>query len=188
MIVGVVLAGGASRRMGGRDKAAIELDGETLLKRAVRRLRPQVDRTVVNAPPGAWRDAAVPLVPDDLPDQPGPLAGLLAAMARADEEDRIVTVAVDTPFFPEDLVSRLLTHQGIAFAGSGGRVHPVFGIWPACLCSDLRAFLEGGERKILAFADRHGFSTVEFETDPSDPFFNVNTPDDLAEAQRLAAA
>ena len=188
MIVGVVLAGGASRRMGGQDKATIELEGETLLERAVRRLRPQVDRTVVNAPPGAWNDSHVQLVPDDLPDRPGPLAGLLAVMERADEEDRIVSVAVDTPFFPADLVARLTEYETVAFAASDGRLHPVFGVWPARLRDDLRAFLQGGERKILAFADRHGFAQVEFGAHPHDPFFNVNTPDDLAEAQRLAAA
>lgn len=191
MIWGVVLAGGASRRMGA-DKAAMMLDGETFLQRAVRRLAPQVDRVVVNAPAEvrdgpsfersaneAWleRFGDVEIVPDTVPGRAGPLAGVLAAMTSAEPDDAIVTVAVDTPFFPDDLVERL-AGSGIAFAASAGRTHPVFAFWPAHLRDDLQLTLEGGERKILAFAERHGYRTVEFAA-PPDPFFNINTPADL---------
>lgn len=197
---GVVLAGGASRRMGGEDKSGLTLDGETFLQRAVRRLAPQVDRVVVNGPAelregpsfdpaqnALWvqRFGDVEIVPDTVPDRAGPLAGVLAVMERAAPGDAVVTAAVDTPFFPLDLVDRL-RGEGIAFAASGGRTHPVFGRWPTDLCADLRSALERGERKILAFAERHGYREVTF-TDEPDPFFNVNTPDDLARALAQAA-
>ena len=200
MILGVVLAGGASRRMGGVSKSDLRLGDETFLQRAVRRLAPQVDRVVINAPlevrdgpsfdPAAnarWvqRFGAVEIVPDTVPGRAGPLAGILTAMKVTALEGSVVTAAVDTPFFPLDLARRL-KGDGVGFAASAGRVHPVFGFWPADLRDELRAALERDERKILAFADRHGYRTVEFPA-PPDPFFNVNTPDDLTEALEMAA-
>ena len=198
MICGVVLAGGASRRMGGPDKASLMFGGETFLQRAVRRLVPQVDHVLVSAPAtardgpsfdpalnGEWveRFGDVTIVPDTLTGGAGPLAGVLAAMEMV-SADAIVTAAVDTPFFPDDYVSRL-AGDGISFAVSEGRVHPVFGFWPIRLKDDLRTALESGERKILALADRHGYREVRFPS-PPDPFFNVNTPDDLAHARAIA--
>ena len=197
---GVVLAGGASRRMGGVDKTALRIGNETFLQRAVRRLAPQVDRVVVNGPAPlrdgpAWqgpenrewlqRFGATEIVEDAVAGRAGPLAGLLAVMEKAGSGDRIVTVAVDTPFFPDNLVERL-HGDGTAFAASQERVHPVFGFWSANLAACLRAALERDERKILAFADRHGYRTVPFDHSKGDPFFNVNTPDDLSTALAMA--
>ena len=200
MICGVVLAGGASRRMKGSNKAELMLGDETFLQRAVRRLAAQVDRVVVSGPldarrgpsfdpalNGAWvaRYGQVPIVPDTVPDRAGPLAGVLAAMEASPDADAVVTAAVDTPFFPHDYV-KALGGKGIAFAASGGRTHPVFGFWPRYLKADLRASLESGERKILAFAERYDPRIVPFPS-PPDPFFNVNTPDDLSQALAMAA-
>ena len=196
-VVGVILAGGVGRRMGGRAKALLELGGVTLAARALARLRPQVKEVAlnVNADRAAFSDLDVPVVADTVPGHAGPLAGVLAGMrwARAAHPDirRIVTVAVDTPFFPTDLVARL--HQARAAAGarlacaaSGGRRHPVFGLWPVDMAGELEhALCAEGLRRIETFVTRHPFAVAEFSVVPCDPFFNINRPQDLKRAERL---
>lgn len=198
-IPGVILAGGQSRRMGGGDKTLLPLGGQTVLGRVIDRLRPQVGAMMLNANGDPERFAAfgLPVLPDTLPDHPGPLAGVLAGLdwAAGAGASRIVTVAADTPFFPLDLVATLAAaaeaeSQPIALAatplegGRGGR-HPVFGLWPVSLRGDLRAALEGGTRKIVAWADQHGTATARFSDTPFDPFFNINTAEDIARAETI---
>ena len=192
-IVGVLLAGGLGRRIGGGDKPLRMLGGETLLRHAIDRVRPQVAALALNANGDPARLAAYGLdvVPDTLPDTPGPLAGVLAGMrffASAYRGGLVLSVPTDTPFLPRDLVARLLAARGsaaIALAASGGRTHPVAGIWPVSLADDLEAWLLGGGRKVESWAARHGVALAEFPCDPFDPFFNVNTLQDLAEAARF---
>jgi molybdopterin-guanine dinucleotide biosynthesis protein A len=187
----VILAGGLARRMGGGDKAMRLVGGRTVLEHLLERLTPQVDEVIVNANGDPARFAPLPVIGDTLPDQPGPLAGVLAAMEWAAAErpyvSWILTVPGDAPFIPRDLAARLRQASGdrIACAASGGRTHPVVALWPAALRSELRRFLEAGERKVGKFAS--GAAVVEWPADPVDPFFNVNTQEDLEAANRLAA-
>jgi molybdopterin-guanine dinucleotide biosynthesis protein A len=196
---GVILAGGAARRMGGGDKGRLAVGGVPIVARVVARLAPQVDRLALsaNGDPGRWADMGMPVLPDADPDRPGPLAGVLAGLdwAAATGCPHIVTAAADAPFAPPDLVPRLLAAaapSGIALAATmeGDRTvhHPTFGLWPVALRDDLRAALAGGTRKVRAWTDRHGAGMALFPTEPVDPFFNVNTPDDLARAEALARA
>ena len=193
-IVGVVLAGGASRRMAGRMKATLAMNGEPLVARAVRRLRPQVERVVVNANDSGCEGHGDALVSDAFPDRRGPLAGVLAAMDWTAENEpdarHVASVAVDTPFFPPDLVARLRAAcpgGGIALVEAGGRPQPTLGLWPVRLRAALRAFLETeGSRKILHFTDAHG--PVGLATLPEAMVENVNTPEEWEAARaRLAA-
>ena len=193
-IVGLLLAGGQSRRMGGGDKALRLLGGITLLERAIGRLRPQVDTLVLNAngDPGRFAKFGLPVVPDSAPDFAGPLAGVLAGLdwAASQRPDcpYVVSVATDAPFLPVDLVARLAggldeAHADLACAASGGRAHPVFGLWPVRLREDLRrAVIEEGIRKVDLWTARHRLATVPFDDQPVDPFFNVNRPEDLENA------
>jgi len=190
---GVILAGGLARRLGGGDKPLRAVGGRTILARAVERLGPQVDALALNAngDPERFRDFALPVLPDGVADHPGPLAGILAALRWGGEQDAewVVTVPGDAPFLPRDLVSRLRAALGgsrLAFAASGGWSHPVVGLWPVALASDLAKALEEGTRKIDAFTGRYSVAVAEWPTEPVDPFFNANTPEDLAEAERLA--
>jgi len=193
--VGVILAGGLARRMGGGDKALIELGGETLLRRAVARLSPQVDAVVINANDDPTRFSAfsdLPVIPDTDDSRSGPLAGVLAGLDHAAQQGatHIVTVAVDTPFFPTDLVSRLRAAaegQGVplACAKTGDRTHPVFGLWPVELADDLRLAMADGMRKVDRWTGKHGCAEAVFDAVPFDPFFNINTPEDLTEAEGL---
>ncbi len=195
--VGVILAGGLARRMGGGDKALRTVGGQAVLARLIARLAPQVARLVLNANEDPARFAAfgLPVAGDDLPDRPGPLAGVLAGLdwaARfAPGVPWVVTAPGDAPFLPEDLVARLHAGRGgatLACAASGGRTHPVVALWPVALRHDLRrALLEEGLRKVGAYVGRHGPAVVEWPVGGKDPFFNVNTPADLANADRLAA-
>ncbi|MFW8635744.1 molybdenum cofactor guanylyltransferase MobA [Cribrihabitans pelagius] len=195
--LGVILAGGQATRMGGGDKGALVVGGRSMLDRVIVRLGPQVERLVLNANGDAARFAeyGLPVVADSLPDYPGPLAGVLAGMewAAAQGASHIVTAAADTPFFPEDLVARLTraaerasTPIALAATYEGGRAnrHPTFGLWPVNLRADLRAALEGGLRKVVLWTDKHGAATAAFE---DGAFFNVNTPEDLTEAERRVA-
>ena len=196
-IVGVILAGGLARRMGGGDKALIELGGETLLQRAIERLSPQVDSLVINANEDPIRFAAVsslPVIADPDDSRSGPLAGVLAGLDYAAREgaSHVVTVAVDTPFFPADLVARLreaAEEQGVplACAKTGDRTHPVFGLWPVTLADDLREAMADGMRKVDRWTGKHGCAETVFDAASLDPFFNVNTPEDLIEAEGLLA-
>jgi molybdenum cofactor guanylyltransferase len=199
-VVGVLLAGGQARRMGGGDKCLRQLGGATILEHVVARARPQVATLVLNAngDPGRFAAFGLPVVADVVEGFAGPLAGVLTGMAWAGAQRPdypwIATMATDTPFFPADLVARMLSAvEGagaeLACAASGGRAHPVFGLWPVRLADDLRAaMIEEGIRKVDVWTARHRLVEVPFATDPIDPFFNTNRPEDLAEAERLLRA
>ncbi|MBO9463981.1 molybdenum cofactor guanylyltransferase MobA [Tropicibacter sp. R15_0] len=204
--VAVILAGGQATRMGGGDKGLLPLGGRCLLDHVVERIEPQVAGLVLNANGEAQRfdRFKLPVVADSLAEFPGPLAGVLAGMDWAAEQgaDTVVSVAADTPFFPCDLVPQLLmaaegqehplvlatTPRGAGEAlksGGKGRVnrHPTFGLWPVALRDDLRAALEGGLRKVVLWTDQHGGREALFPVHGFDPFFNVNTPEDLVIAE-----
>ena len=193
--LGVILAGGLARRMGGRDKGLVALGGRPMLARVVASLAPQCAGLVLNANGDAARFAGfgLPVVPDTVAGFAGPLAGVLAGMewalsARPAVAD-IFTFPADTPFPPADLIERLLEARRaagatIAVAASGGRRHHVVALWPVALAPALRrALAEEGLRKVETFADRFSVSVAEWPAAPDDPFFNVNTPDDLAAAE-----
>jgi molybdopterin-guanine dinucleotide biosynthesis protein A len=194
--LGVVLAGGLARRMGGGDKPLRLFGGRPLLDHVLERLTPQVAEVVLNANGDPARFAAygLPVVPDGMADFPGPLAGVLAALdwmaERRPERPWLVSVPGDSPLIPHDLVARLHAARAaegvpLACARSGGWTHPPVGLWPVALREDLRAALRGGERKIDRWTARHGVAHADWDTAPHDPFFNANTPDELAEAERL---
>lgn len=187
---GVILAGGLARRMGGGDKGLLEVGGATILDRVIERMEPQVAELALNANGDAARFSGLglPVVPDSVEGFAGPLAGILAGLewAAGQGAEQVVTAAWDTPFLPFDLVSRLMSvHGTIAIARTPDGAQPTFGLWPVSLRDDLRAALLSGTRKILAYTDLHGTAFAEFpETHPA-PFFNVNTPEDLIEAERF---
>jgi molybdopterin-guanine dinucleotide biosynthesis protein A len=192
-IAGCILAGGQSRRMG-EDKARFHLGGVTLLERAIGRLGPQVASVIINVheeAPGPDR-YGLPVVEDAEGEHQGPLAGLLAALswARDNHFAWIATAAVDTPFFPRDLVPRLAEAargRDVAVARSGGRLHPVFGLWRATLASDLAEFIEDGSRSARHWADRNDAAVAEWPARPYDPFFNINEPKDVSAALLIEA-
>jgi molybdenum cofactor guanylyltransferase len=193
-VLGVVLAGGLSRRMGGKDKALMVYDGQPLVLRAIDRLSPQVDRVVVSAnrPLADVSARNIQLIPDCLPDHPGPLVGMLSAMDwAADHMPGIAWIcssSVDTPFVPLDLVAQLAdalpTGTQAAIARSDERNHPTVGLFNVALRVPLRVFLEAGERKVGLWTGQIGAHAVSFDTSQGDPFFNVNTPEDLERLPR----
>lgn len=201
-IAGIILAGGLSRRMGGGDKPLRPLAGRSLLDHVATRLAPQVGALAINAngDPARLSSFGLPVAPDTIEGFAGPLAGILAGLewaATNTSAKRVASVAGDTPFFPQDLVRRLLEATSdetpaIAVATSGGRTHPTFALWPVDLAAALRAALvEAGERRVTAFIARHAHVEVDFAFPhvaglDYDPFFNINTPQDLAGAERLA--
>ena len=197
--LGVVLAGGLARRMGGGDKARLRIGGRTILERVLARLKPQCAALILNAngDPARFADTGLAVVPDSIPDFAGPLAGILAgldwAARKAPDIADIVSVPGDCPFLPEDLVARLSAARGregapLACARSGEWRHPVVGLWPVALRGDLRhALVAEGLRKIEAWTARHGVAVADWPAAPIDPFFNINTPEDAAEAERIAA-
>lgn len=193
-ICGVILAGGAARRMGGGDKTLLEIGGVTILDRVISRLAPQVDLLAVSANGEGSRFAPrdLPVIADEFETREGPLAGVLAGMGFAAERGagHILAVAGDTPFIPADLCEKLkaAAGAGAAIASSAGRRHPACALWPVSLGAELRAALLGGERRLGRFADAAGAQIVEFPAAPYDPFLNVNAPDDLAKAEAVAAA
>ncbi|MEM9433221.1 MAG: molybdenum cofactor guanylyltransferase MobA [Pseudomonadota bacterium] len=193
---GVILAGGQSRRMGGGDKGLLDLAGESLLSRVIARLEPQVAELALNANGASSRFEGInlPVIADSIEGFAGPLAGVLAGLdwAAGRGHSHIVTAAADTPFFPCDLVPRLLlaARTPIVLAATpdatrGMVRHPTFGLWPVDLREDLRDALGSGVRKVVAWTDRHGTSLAEFQVDQFDPFFNVNTPEDMIRAESL---
>ena len=192
--VGVILAGGRATRMGGGDKGALMLGGASLLSRCIARLGPQVDAMVLNAngDPARFEGFGLPVVADSVPGFVGPLAGVLAGMdwAASVGAEAVVSVAADTPFFPLDLVQRLRSEGDLVLAATPDPVrklnrHPTFGLWPVGLRDDLRAALDGGLRKVVLWTDRHDAGLAMFEATPFDPFFNINTPEDLDRAEGL---
>jgi molybdopterin-guanine dinucleotide biosynthesis protein A len=192
MIAGVILAGGRSSRMGGHDKALVELGGRTLLDRLCARLSPQVAVLAINAnaPLGAAA-AGYDVVPDRFAGFPGPLAGIHAGLLWAETlpgATHLATVSVDTPFLPADFVPRLAgaDRTSVALARSDGRLHPTCALWPVRLRETLEVFLEAGtSRKVMSFAEAAGYVAVDFSAVPFDPFFNINTADDLKKAGAL---
>jgi molybdopterin-guanine dinucleotide biosynthesis protein A len=198
-IAAVVLAGGHATRLGGGDKPLREIGGRPLLGTVLERLAMQAGRTALsaNGDPSRYAGYGLPVLPDE-DEQAGPLSGILAGMAwaRRAGASHLLSVAGDTPFFPLDLAARLADAIGesvsIAVAASGGRRHPVFALWPVALEADLRAFLATTATfSVAAFLDRHPTVTVSFPAtdiggESVDPFFNINTPDDLAAADTIA--
>jgi molybdopterin-guanine dinucleotide biosynthesis protein A len=196
--VGVLLAGGLARRMGGGDKPLRTLDGKPLLAHAIERLGAQCEALVLNAngEPDRFCAFGLPVVADSVEGFAGPLAGVLAGLDWAARHHKgmpwLVSVATDTPFLPRDLVARLhaARHAGsatLACAASGGRTHPVIGLWPVGMRDELRrALVEEGLRKIDLFTARHKLATAEWPIVPYDPFFNANAPEDLVEAECIA--
>jgi molybdopterin-guanine dinucleotide biosynthesis protein A len=198
-IPGLLLAGGLARRMGGGDKPMRQIAGRTILERVIARLQPQCEGLVLNAngDPARFARFGLPVIPDTVADFPGPLAGILAgldwAAANRAEVGWILSAAADCPFLPHDLVARLrsaLTENGaqLAVAASGGQSHPVIGLWSVALRDELRhALVVEDVRKIDRWTSRYKVATVAWPAEPIDPFFNANTADDLAEAERFAA-
>ena len=184
--------------MGGGDKNLRLLGGRPILDRVIERLQPQVGRLILNAngDPGRFARTGLPVVPDSVEGFVGPLAGVLAgldwAAASVPSAMWIVTAATDAPFLPADLVARLVvaTEEGaeLVCAASHGQPHPVIGLWAVRLREDLRrAVVEEGLRKVDAWTARHRLAVVDFPAFPVDPFFNINSPEDLAAAERLIA-
>jgi molybdopterin-guanine dinucleotide biosynthesis protein A len=196
---GILLAGGLARRMGGGDKPMRKLAGRTILDRAIARLEPQCAGLILNAngDPARFLDFGLPVVADSVADFPGPLAGILAgldwAATNRPDADFVLSAAADCPFLPRDLVARLhrarieQNAEG-AVAASGGQSHHVIGLWSVGLREELRhALTSEGVRKVERWMARYKIATVTWPAEPLDPFFNANTVDDLAEAERLAA-
>ena len=186
--LGVILAGGQALRMGGGDKGLLRLGGTTILGQVIDRLDPQVAGIALNANGEPDRFAALdlPVISDSIEGFAGPLAGVLSGLdwAAAKGATHIVTAAADTPFLPADLVPRLILAaeteaKPIALARTENGRHPTFGLWPIALADDLRAALHDGVRKVVQWTDRHGTAMADFPTGRFDPFFNVNTPEDL---------
>lgn len=196
---GLILAGGLARRMGGGDKAKIEIGGVSILDRVLATLSGQCVGLAINAngDPERFADTGLPVIPDNVPDHPGPLAGILAGLDWLAEQDSgvewMLSVPGDCPFLPDNLVERL--HQArrkmgagvpLACARSGEWRHPVVALWPMALREDLRHALTIEDlRKIEVWTSRHGVAVADWPTEPVDPFFNVNTPDDARRAQEM---
>jgi molybdenum cofactor guanylyltransferase len=196
MILGLILAGGLSTRMGGGDKGFRTLGGVPIMTRVLKRIGLQVDRMAINAngDPERFADFELPVIADDLAEYPGPLAGVLAGMDYAAEmtsATHILSVAADCPFLPTDLVIKLgivmkLREARIAVAHSGGFAQPTIALWDIGLRRDLRnALVDEGLRKIDRFTARYPCASAEWPVMPFDPFFNANTPEDIVEAERI---
>ncbi|MGH6673539.1 MAG: molybdenum cofactor guanylyltransferase MobA [Xanthobacteraceae bacterium] len=197
--LGLILAGGLARRMGGGDKGRVRVGGLTILERVLRRLRPQCSGIVINAngDPARFADIGVVVVRDSVPDFAGPLAGILAGLdwmaENAPDTEWLLSVPGDCPFLPPDLLTRL--HEArltagmpLACAQSGEWRHPVIGLWPLALRDDLRhALVAEGVHKIELWTKRHGVAMADWPDATVDPFFNVNTPEDAACAEALSA-
>ncbi len=198
--LGVLLAGGLARRMGGGDKPLKTIAGRTILERALERLAPQCDGLILNAngDPARFARLGLPVVPDDVPGFAGPLAGILAALdwtaAHRSGVAWVASAAADSPFLPRDFIARLHAARlaagvPLACAESGGRAHPTNGLWPVALRDDLRrALVVEDVRKIDRWTARHGVAHADWTAEPIDPFFNANTAEDIEEAERLVAA
>ncbi len=196
-VLGVLLAGGLARRMGGGDKCLKMLSGKTLLATAIERASGQVDVLVLNASgdPARFSGFGLPVVADVIENYAGPLAGVLTAMEWAAgnmaDVEWVATFATDAPFFPMDMVARLMAEietsgAEMACATSNGRSHPVFALWPVRLATDLRrAMIDEEMRKIDRWTARYKLAQVDFPLDPVDPFTNINTPEDLSMAERI---
>tara|TARA_E500000318_G_scaffold72998_4_gene67652 strand:- start:3656 stop:4285 length:630 start_codon:yes stop_codon:yes gene_type:complete len=196
-VVGVLLAGGQSRRMGGGDKSLKCLGGRPILEHVLERVRGQVGRLVLNAngDPERFAQYGLPVAEDVVEGQPGPLAGVLTGMTWAQRNAPnarwILTVATDAPFVPTDLVARLgeaieRDNADLGCASSGGRHHPVIGLWPVAFADALKSAIEtDGIRKVDRWTAGHRLAVIDYPDQPVDPFFNVNRPEDMKEAEIL---
>ncbi len=196
-VAGVLLAGGQSRRMGGGDKCLLPLAGRPVLARIIERVRPQVGPVVLNAngDPARFAGFGLPVVADVVDGYAGPLAGVLTGLewtrANAPDCPWVASFACDAPFLPADLVARLASAVAdggadMACAASNGRDQPVFGLWPVRLAAELRtALVEQDIRKVDLWTARYRLTRVTFPADPVDPFFNLNSPDDMVRAEAL---
>lgn len=190
---GVILAGGRALRMRGADKAMCQLGGRTLIERVAARLTPQVAGMMINAngDKNRFRGLGIPVLEDSLEGYLGPLAGVLTGMewARKHGISHVVSAATDTPFFPKDMVVQMQraaqTGAQVVVARSAGRRHPVFALWDVALAEKLRADIEAGARRIGVWADEQGAKAVTFDAGDVDPFFNINTADDLQMAEKF---
>lgn len=192
-IPAVILAGGQATRLGGGDKCLRRVGSDRLIDIVMARLAPQVGPMILNANGDADRfdEFGLPVVPDSVSGFVGPLAGVLAGMDWAADQgfEDIISVAADTPFFPTDLVARLKEQGPLALAATkeGDKVYrqPTFGLWPVALRDDLRAALNDGLRKVVIWTDSHNAGQAVWDVGGFDPFFNINTPQDieLAEAR-----
>lgn len=186
-IFGVILAGGTGQRMGGADKALLALAGQSLVTHVQARFEPQVECLAVsaNGDPTRLSFTGLPILPDATSQ--GPLSGVLAGLDWAEGADAVVTVSVDTPFLPGDLVPQLWLagNGGLAIAQSGARLHPTCALWPVALREPLRAYLAGGGARLMEFCK--GAALADFPCAPFDPFLNLNRPEDLAQAEGLLA-
>lgn len=195
-LLGVILAGGQSTRMNGTEKSFLKFGATSLIKRTIDRFNSQVPKIILsaNSNPDKFRKYNVPIIKDDIKGYAGPLAGVLSAMHWAQSNkptiNHIITVAVDTPFFPNNYAKIMQAkHQNktqITIANSNNRNHPVFAIWDINLADDLERFLVNeGNRKVMMFAERYNFTIQQFDYKSSiDPFFNINTYENLTEAQK----
>jgi molybdopterin-guanine dinucleotide biosynthesis protein A len=195
---GVLLAGGLARRMGGGDKPMRQIAGRTILDRVIARLEPQCEELILNAngDPARFATFGLPVIADTVENFPGPLAGILAALdwvaINRPDVEFMLSAAADCPFLPRDLVARLHRARAeqnaqLAVAASGGQSHPVIGLWCVALREDLRhALVVEDVRKIDRWTARYRLATETWPAEPLDPFFNANTMDDIAEAERLA--
>ena len=194
----MLLAGGLARRMGGGDKPMRQIGGRSILERVIARLTPQCGELILNAngDPARFAGFSLPVIPDSVADFPGPLAGVLAALdwaaAHRPGVSLVLSAAADCPFLPRDLVARL--HEALlnedaqlAVAASGAQSHPVIGLWRVALRDELRhALVQDNIRRVDRWTARYKLATVAWPTAPLDPFFNANTMEDVAEAERLA--
>ncbi|MCX7308440.1 MAG: molybdenum cofactor guanylyltransferase MobA [Afipia sp.] len=196
--LGVLLAGGLASRMGGGDKPMKKIGGQTILERVIARLTPQCDELILNAngDPGRFASFGLPVVPDTVEGFAGPLAGILAALdwaaAHRPGIEWVLSAATDCPFLPRDLIARLQRARikddaQLAVAASGDQTHPVVGLWNVALRGELRhALVVEDIRKIDRWTARYKLATVTWPVEPLDPFFNANTIEDIAEAERIA--
>ena len=192
-IIGAIIAGGLSSRMGDREKAFLELDSKPVILHVIEKFEPQVDQLVINAngEPARFSEFGLEVVPDVLTTLTTPLAGLHAALrfAKSVGADVLVTVPSDTPFLPFDLAAKLLENSmanGAAIASSGGQDHYIIGAWNKELLDDLeRAIAKDGLFRVKNWAHRALAQKVEWPVEAHDPFFNVNTPEDLLRAQQM---
>lgn len=195
-VIGAIIAGGQSQRMGGREKAFLELDSKPVILHVIEQFEPQVDQLVINAngEPARFVEFGLDVVPDVLKHLATPLAGIHAALqfAKAIGGDVLATVPSDTPFLPFDLVARLVEtvpSGGAMIASSGGQDHYIIGAWKTELLDDLdRAIAKDGLFRVKDWARRAAAQKVEWPVEPYDPFFNVNTPEDLLRAQHILKA
>ena len=198
-IVAVLLAGGLARRMGGGDKCLREVAGRPLLSHVIERILPQVDHVVLNAngDPERFSEYGLPVIADVVEGNVGPLAGILTgldwAARHVTECEWVVSVPTDAPFLPLDYVARMMAaiedeDAELACASTNGRTHPVAGLWALRLMLELRsALIDEDIRKIDQWTVRYRLADVEFSSEPIDPFFNANRPEDLKAAEVILA-